>query len=180
MSCLIYEVVRCHRDRDFKIRWTESDVACIGGRLHKHFTISTNASSKNNSKSLRGVPMSFSLLHFGMFACSTILISLFPRFIFKTGGFGQLRTLCNLSLFRTLTYSDPWYIQNPDIFRMLRNSQNGALCKKTMVPGSFGGREFWYTYFQVYLNELAYLQLMTVLVYWNSPPKSLEQSYLNF
>ena len=29
-------------------------------------------------------------------------------------------------------------------------------------------------------NELAYLQLATVLVYRNSPPKSHEQGYLNF
>ena len=52
------------------------------------YNISTNASSKNNSKSLGGVPMSFSLLHFGMFASSRILISPFSHFTFKTGGFG--------------------------------------------------------------------------------------------
>ena len=32
----------------------------------------------------------------------------------------------------------------------------------------------------IYSNKLAYLQLITVLVYGNSSPKSHEQDYLNF
>ena len=32
----------------------------------------------------------------------------------------------------------------------------------------------------IYSNKLAYLQLITVLVYRSSPPKSHEQGYLNF
>ena len=32
----------------------------------------------------------------------------------------------------------------------------------------------------IYSNKLAYLQLITVLVYRNSPPKSHEQGYLSF
>ena len=32
----------------------------------------------------------------------------------------------------------------------------------------------------IYLNKLAYLQLITVLLYGNSPPESHGQGYLNF
>ena len=32
----------------------------------------------------------------------------------------------------------------------------------------------------IYSNKLAYLWLITVLVYGNSPPKSHKQDYLNF
>ena len=42
--------------------------------------ISTKTLSKNNSRSLRGVAISSSLLHFGMFAHSTTLISRFSHF----------------------------------------------------------------------------------------------------
>ena len=35
-------------------------------------------------------------------------------------------------------------------------------------------------YLLAYSNKLAYLQLITVLVYGNSSPKSHEQDYLNF
>ena len=34
-------------------------------------------------------------------------------------------------------------------------------------------------YSSIYSNKLAYLQLIKVLVYGNSPPKSDEKSYLN-
>ena len=40
-------------------------------------------------------------------------------------------------------------------------------------------REFL-TYLLIYLNILVYLQLITVLDYGNSPPKSHEQGHLNF
>ena len=39
---------------------------------------------------------------------------------------------------------------------------------------------FLYLYLRMYSNKLAYLQLITVLVYGSSPSKSHEQSYLNF
>ena len=42
------------------------------------------------------------------------------------------------------------------------------LCKKTMGAGD---REFL-IYLLIYSNKLAYLQLITVLVYRSSPPKS--------
>ena len=35
-------------------------------------------------------------------------------------------------------------------------------------------------YLLIYSNKLAYLKLIRVLVYENSPPKSDEQGYLNF
>ena len=35
-------------------------------------------------------------------------------------------------------------------------------------------------YLLIYSNKLTYLQLITVLVYGGSPPKSDEQGYLNF
>ena len=44
-------------------------------------------------------------------------------------------------------------------------------------PGA-GGREFLYNYLLMYSNKLAYLKLITVLVYGSSPLKS--QNYLNF
>ena len=34
-------------------------------------------------------------------------------------------------------------------------------------------------YLLIYSNKLAHLQLLTVLVYGNSPPKSHEKGYLN-
>ena len=40
-------------------------------------------------------------------------------------------------------------------------------------------REFL-MYLLIYSIKLAYLQLITVLVYGSSPPKSHEQGYLNF
>ena len=46
------------------------------------------SSSKHNLRSLRRVAISSSLLNFGMFSHSTILISWFSHFISKTGGFG--------------------------------------------------------------------------------------------
>ena len=42
----------------------------------------------NNQRNLRGVTISSSLLNFGMFARSTILISRFSHFMSKTGAFG--------------------------------------------------------------------------------------------
>ena len=48
-----------------------------------------------------------------------------------------------------------------------------------MAREGTGDREFL-IYSLIYLNKLAYLQLITVLVYGNSPPKSHEQGYLNF
>ena len=39
-------------------------------------------------------------------------------------------------------------------------------------------REFL-RYLSIYSNKLAYLQLWTVLVYGNSPPKTHEKGYLN-
>ena len=47
-----------------------------------------------------------------------------------------------------------------------------------MAPEGAGDREFL-IYLLTYSNKLAYSQLITVLVYGNSPPESHEQSYLN-
>ena len=48
-----------------------------------------------------------------------------------------------------------------------------------MARGETGDREFL-IYLLIYSNKLAYLQLITVLVYGSSRPKSHEQGYLNF
>ena len=48
-----------------------------------------------------------------------------------------------------------------------------------MAREGTGDREFL-IYSLIYLKKLAYLQLITVLVYGNSPSKSHEQGYLNF
>ena len=48
-----------------------------------------------------------------------------------------------------------------------------------MAREGAGDREFS-IHQLIYSNELAYLQLITVLVYGNSPLKSHEQGYLNF
>ena len=56
--------------------------------LVKPKIISTNTSSKTNSRSLRGITILSSLLNFGMFAHSKTLISRFANFISKTGGLG--------------------------------------------------------------------------------------------
>ena len=47
-----------------------------------------------------------------------------------------------------------------------------------MALGGTEGREF-FIYALIYSNKLAYLQLVTVLVYENSPLKSHEKDYLN-
>ena len=47
-----------------------------------------------------------------------------------------------------------------------------------MTPEGVGDREF-FMYSLIYSNTLAYLQLITVLVYGNSPPKNYEKGYLN-
>ena len=48
-----------------------------------------------------------------------------------------------------------------------------------MAHEGAGDREIL-IYLLAYSNKLAYLQLITVLVYGNSSPKSHEQDYLNF
>ena len=50
--------------------------------------VSTNVSSKNDSKSLRGVLTLSSVLNFGMLVCFITLISPFFHFRSKTDGFG--------------------------------------------------------------------------------------------
>ena len=47
-----------------------------------------------------------------------------------------------------------------------------------MTPEGAGDHEFLIDLL-IYSNKLPYSQLITVLVYWNSPPESHEQSYLN-
>ena len=53
------------------------------------------------------------------------------------------------------------------------------LCKKTMAFEGVGDREFL-IYLLIYSIKLAYLQLVTVLVYRSSPPKRHGKGYLNF
>ena len=53
--------------------------------------ISTNASSRNNLRSLRGFTISSTLLNCGIFVLSITLISRFSHFTSKTGNFGNLR-----------------------------------------------------------------------------------------
>ena len=48
---------------------------------------------------------------------------------------------------------------------------------KTIAREGDGDREFL-IYLLIYSNELAYFQLITLLVYGSSPPKSHEQGYL--
>ena len=43
-----------------------------------------------------------------------------------------------------------------------------------------GGDLEFFKYLLIHSNKLTYLQLITVLVYENSSPKSHEQGYLNF
>ena len=50
--------------------------------------------------------------------------------------------------------------------------------QKTMAREGTEDREF-FIYSLIYSNKLAYLQLITVLVYGNSLPKSQEKGYLN-
>ena len=48
--------------------------------------------------------------------------------------------------------------------------------QKTMAREGTEDREFL-IYSLIYSNKLAYLQLITVLIYGNSPPKSDEKGY---
>ena len=48
-----------------------------------------------------------------------------------------------------------------------------------MAHGGAGDREFL-IYLLIYSNKLAYLTVITVLVYVSSPSKSHEQGYLDF
>ena len=48
-----------------------------------------------------------------------------------------------------------------------------------MAHEGAGDTEF-FMYLLIYSNKLAYLQLIKVLVYRSSPPKSHEQGYINF
>ena len=48
-----------------------------------------------------------------------------------------------------------------------------------MVREGVGDHEFL-IYLLIYSNKLAYLQLISVLVYRSSPPESHEKIYLNF
>ena len=57
------------------------------------------------------------------------------------------------------------------------NPEVATLCKKTMACEGAGECKF---FIYLYSNKWAYLQLITVLVYGNSSPKSHEQGYLNF
>ena len=49
---------------------------------------------------------------------------------------------------------------------------------KSMAREEAGDSGF-FIYSLIYSNKLAYLQVITVLVYENSPPKCHEKSYLN-
>ena len=64
---------------------------------------STNTSSMNNSKSLRVVTISSSVLNFGLFAHSATFIPRFAHFISKTVGFGWF--FLNYSLLANLILS---------------------------------------------------------------------------
>ena len=118
------------------------------------------------------------------------------------------RTLCNLGIFRTQvysepeTYSEPWYIQNPGIFRTVVYSQPWYIQNPVKHLGwrVFSKIVHGYNYFHkisfssslLYEKKIIFLikvslvshkylfdveQLITVLVYGSSSPKS--QSYLN-
>ena len=52
------------------------------------------------------------------------------------------------------------------------------LCKKLWRQGD-QGQIIFDIYSLIYSNKLAYLQLITVLVYGNSLPKNQEKGYLN-
>ena len=79
------------------------------------------------------------------------------------------KQLRNISLPRSL-------LHEITIMRQLLQRQ---LCKKAMARDGGGDIEF-FTYLLIHSNKLTYLQLITVLVYGNSSPKSHEQGYLNF
>ena len=77
--------------------------------------------------------------------------------------------------FVNLAYSELWYIQNPDI------SKTRNICEKHFVKtiAREGARDCEILIcLLIYSNKLIYLQLITVLVYENSSPKSHEQDYL--
>ena len=78
---------------------------------------------------------------------------------------GIFRTLCNSCVFWTL---NTCLIFTPEIF---------IRCKKVWGAREPGAVNFWYTYLLMYSKKLAYLQLITVLVYRSSPyEKSHDQS----
>ena len=121
-------------------------------------------------RSLRGITISSRVLNFGMFAHPTKLISRLYNIYFGLPYLSQesmvlsqlqLAYLCYLELPLSLT-----------------KLQNYNLCKSlNLTP--LKDHEFM-IYLLIYSNKLAYLQLITVLVYGSSPPKSHEQGYLNF
>ena len=101
-------------------------------KLVQSTIISTNTSTKNYSKSLRGVPISFSFLKYGMFACSTTLISRFSRLVSKQE---TLDSLHNISVFLIFPKAQ-WFFHNCSLltyiilcFLLQSELQNYSLCE---------------------------------------------------
>ena len=124
------------------------------------------------------------------------------RSIFRTQAYSQLWYIQNPAIFRMLAYLNLTHIQNPvniydealiifkaiiiftnyDYFRkaccvevnILRQFLQRQLCYVKNYGARWGGGRGFLIYSSVYSNKLAYLQLITVLVYGSSPPNSHE------
>ena len=113
-------------------------------------------------RSLRGITISSRVLNFGMFAHPTKLISRLYNIYFGLPYLSQESMVLS-----QLQLAYLCYLELPL-----------SLCKSlNLTP--LKDHEFM-IYLLIYSNKLAYLQLITVLVYGSSPPKSHEQGYLNF
>ena len=118
-----------------------------------------------------------------------------PRNIFKAR-----------NIYKTLVYSEPRYHQNSDIFKiqgLFRHLRRQTSEYKLLLSLFYeinimrqllksqlffvkelsheGGRDFeFFIYLLMHSNKLTYIQLIKVLTYGNSSPKSHEQGYLKF
>ena len=63
---------------------------------------------------------------------------------------------------------------------MVVTPEVAILCKKKLWRAEVAGILNFFKHLLIHSNKLTYLQLITVLVYENSSPKSHEQDYLNF
>ena len=79
---------------------------------------------------------------------------------------------CNISLF--VVFSTIW-----NKYHELVTSEAFVLCQKLWCARGPGTVNF-FVYLLIYWNKLAYLQLITVMAYGNSLPKSHEQDYIKF
>ena len=101
--------------------------------------------------------------------CQTSTMQHFAKIVNGYNYFRNISISCSLLYEKNVNFYHAGLIFTPELF---------IWCKINMWPEGTRGREFLISLFLI-SSKLAYLQIITVLIYGSSPPKSHEQNYLN-